>query len=106
MQNLPGSYSTQTLLLLNSEALTKTACLLASPLPTILEIGFPNLLGAKKLDFGFPLSECESSLPLSGPNVMGKRRLAHRHIKSSTQRQHLKQNQTHPNPSRNGFRSR
>jgi hypothetical protein len=27
---------------------TKTEYSLASPLPTILEIGFPNLLGAKK----------------------------------------------------------
>jgi hypothetical protein len=31
-----------------SAAVTRTEYLLASPLPTILEIGIPNLLGAKK----------------------------------------------------------
>jgi hypothetical protein len=56
-----------------SERLTRTEYLLASPLPTILEIGFPNLLGAKKLDFESPSSECESPLPLSGPECDGRK---------------------------------
>jgi hypothetical protein len=51
---------------------TKTEYLLVLLLPTILEIEFPNLLAAKKLDFGFPSSECESPLPLLGPECDGK----------------------------------
>jgi hypothetical protein len=52
--------------------MTKTEYLLALLLPTILEIGFPNLLGAKKLDFGFLLFGCESPLPLSEPECDGR----------------------------------